>query len=148
MTAPSDDRGSVLILGVGLTAVCLLALVVMVDASAAFLQRRQLLALADAAALAAAQSIDLPAYYEEGASASTRLDVAGLPRRVHAHVARSPIEGATVDRVESDGRLVLIAMSSPLRLPFLSGLFADRIRVESRAQLAYRAGAPQPGPYP
>ena len=146
--ASSDDRGSVLILGVGLTAVCLLAFVVMVDASSAFLQRRQLLALADAAALAAAQSIDLPAYYEEGASAATRLDVAGLPRRVHAHVARSQIEGATVDRVESDGRLVLIAMSSPLRLPFLSGLFADRVRVESRAQLAYRAGAPQSGPYP
>jgi threonine dehydrogenase-like Zn-dependent dehydrogenase len=139
--SPADDRGSVLILGVGLTAACLLALVVMVDASAAFLQRRQLLAVADAAALAGAQSIDLPAYYAEGASTATRLDVGGLPRRVRAHVARaSGPEDATVDRVESDGRLVVVGMSSPLRLPFLSALFPGRITVEARAQLAYRAG--------
>ena len=50
-------------------------------------------------------------------------------------------EGSTVDLVESDGRQVVVGMSSPLRLPFLSSLAADRIRVESRAQLAYRAGA-------
>jgi uncharacterized membrane protein len=139
----SDDRGSVLVLGAGLVAACLLAFVVLVDASAAFLQRRQLLAVADAAALAAAQSIDLPAYYAEGATAETRLDIAGLPRRVRAHVARAGgPDGSTVDRVESDGRQVVVAMSSPLRLPFLSGLATDRIRVESRAQLAYRAGVP------
>jgi uncharacterized membrane protein len=144
-----DDRGSVLILGVGLTAICLLAFVVMVDASAAFLQRRQLLAVADAAALAAAQSIDLTAYYEEGATSATRLDVGGLPRRVRAYVGRSGVpDGSTVDLVQSDGRAVLVQMSAPLRLPFLSGLAIDRIRVESGAQLAYRAGAPQPGPYP
>lgn len=139
----SDDRGSVLVLGAGLVAACLLALVVMVDASAAFLQRRQLLAVADAAALAAAQSIDMASYYADGATAATRLDVSGLPRRVRAHVARAGgPEGSTVDRVESDGRQVMVAMSSPLRLPFLSGLAGDRIRVESRAQLAYRAGLP------
>lgn len=143
MRVPPDDRGSVLFLGVGLTAVCLLAFVVMVDASAAFLQRQQLLAVADAAALAAAQSIDLPAYYAEGATAATRLDVGGLPRRVRAYVARaSGPEGVTVDLVESDGRQVLVGMSGPLRLPFLSGLVTDRIRVVSRAQLAYRAGVP------
>jgi uncharacterized membrane protein len=149
MSRLSDDRGSVLLLGVGLTVACLLAFVVMVDASAAFLQRRQLLAVADAAALAAAQSIDLPAYYAEGASTATRLDVSGLPRRVRAHVARAGgPEGSTVDLVASDGRQVVVGMSSPLRLPFLSGLVADRIRVESRAQLAYRAGAQELAPYP
>ena len=115
----TDDRGSVLILGVGLTAACLLAFVAMVDASAAFLQRRQLLAVADAAALAAAQSIDLPAYYANGASAETQLDVSGLPRRVRTHVARAGgPEGSTVDLVQSDGRQVVVQMSSPLRLPW------------------------------
>ncbi len=105
--------------------------------------------MADAAALAAAQSIDLPAYYADGATAATRLDVAGLPGRVRAHVARAGApQGSSVDLVESDGRQVLVAMSSPLRLPFLSGLVTDRIRVESWAQLAYRAGVPEPGPYP
>ena len=48
--SPSGDRGSVLPLGIGLAAACLLAGVVAVDVGAAFLQRQQLLALADAAA--------------------------------------------------------------------------------------------------
>jgi hypothetical protein len=144
----SDDRGSVLLLGVGLTAVCLLAFVVLVDASAAFLQRRQLLAAADAAALAGAQSIDLPSYYESGASAATRLDVGGVPRRVRAHLAAAGIPGLTLDAVQSDGDEVLVRLSRPLELPFLATVLADRIRVESRAQLAYRAGEPAAGPYP
>jgi hypothetical protein len=149
MRSLSDDRGNVLLLGAGLVAVCLLALVVMVDASAAFLQRRQLLAIADGAALAGAQSIDLPAYYENGASAATRLEPAGVPRRVRAHVTRAgAVDGLVIDSVLSDGRQVHVALSSPLRLPFLSGLFPGRIRVESRAQLAYRDGSPEPGPYP
>jgi hypothetical protein len=133
---------------VGFTAVCLLAFVVLVDASAALLQRRQLLAAADAAALAGAQAIDLASYYESGASAATRLDVASVPRRVRAHLAASAIPGLTLDAVASDGDAVLVRLSRPLELPFLSTMFAERIRVESRSQLAYRAGEPAAGPYP
>jgi hypothetical protein len=133
---------------VGLTAVCLLALVVLVDASAAFLTRRQLLAVADAAALAGAQAIDLPSYYESGASAATRLDVGSVPRRVRAHLAAASLRGMTIDAVQSDGEAVLVRLSRPLELPFLAAVFAERIRVESRAQLAYRPGAQAGGPYP
>jgi uncharacterized membrane protein len=144
----SGDRGSVLLLGVGLTVVCLLAFVALVDASAAFLQRRQLLAVADAAALAGAQAIDLPSYYESGASAATRLDVGIVPRRVRAQVGAADVAGLTIDAIQSDGDAVLVRLSRPLELPFLPGVFGDRIRVESRAQLAYRAGEQASGPYP
>jgi uncharacterized membrane protein len=141
MNRASDDRGSVLILGVGLIAVVLLAVAVLVDASAAFVQRQQLFALADAAALAGAQALDLDAYYAEGASAATQLDVGSVPGRVRAHLTRSraaeTVSGLTIDRISSDGRQVVVVMSAPLRLPFLSGLTDARVAVEARSQLAY-----------
>jgi uncharacterized membrane protein len=139
---PRDDRGSVLLLGIGVVTICLLAIVVLVDASATFLQRQQLLALADAAALAGAQAIDLDAYYAGGASAATELDPGQVPVRVRRQLARSraatTVTGLAVDRISSDGGQVLVALSAPLRLPFLSTVFDARVVAEGRAQLAYR----------
>jgi uncharacterized membrane protein len=139
-----SDRGSVMLLGIGLAAVCVLALAVLVDSSAAYLQRRHLVAIADAAALAGAQSIDLERYYAEGATATTRLDTASVPARVRRYLALSEayaVEGLSLDGVASDGTHVSVTLSAPLELPFLAAAFAQRVRVESRAQLAYRGGA-------
>jgi hypothetical protein len=134
----------VLLLGIGLVVVCVLALTALIDVSAAFLQRQQLFALADDAAIAGAQAIDLPAYYAGGASATTRLDPAAVSATVQRHLARagsrSAIPGLVVRRIWSDGRQVAVDLGCPLRLPFLSGLFGGEIRVESWAQLGYRAG--------
>jgi uncharacterized membrane protein len=142
---PHDDRrdaGSVLILGAGLIAVALLAVVVLVDAASAYLQRQQLLAVADAAALAGAQAIDLAAYYENGATVATRLDLAAVPARAREHLARSgaaaAIEGLSVERISTDGEQVAVRLQAPLRLPFLSSLARGPVVVESRARLAYR----------
>ena len=132
-----DDRGSALILGVGMVAVCLLAVVVLVDASAAFLQRRELVSLADAAALAGAQGIDLAAYYADGAGPATRLDPSTVTRRVHDFLAGSdPLDGMRIDDLECDGRVVRVVLSAPLTLPFLQR-GSDRVVVESRARLSY-----------
>jgi Flp pilus assembly protein TadG len=134
-----DDRGSVLLLGVGWVAVCLMAVVVLVDASAAFLQRRQLVALADAAALAGAQAIDLDAYYADGASSATRLEPGLVPARVRAQLARAgaeSIDGLALDAVTSDGWQVRVQLSAPLRLPFLAAVFDGRVVAESHARLA------------
>jgi hypothetical protein len=140
------ERGSVLVLGVGLVAVCLLAVVVLVDASAAFLHRQKLLAVADAAALAGAQAIDLPAYYDHGATGATGLDRSQVPLRVRRHLsqslAASALEGLTVDAVWSDGQQVAVALSSRLHLPFLGDVFTPTVRVESRARLSYRGASP------
>ena len=136
------ERGSVLILGAGLVTACLLAVVVLADASSAFLQRRQLMALADAAAIAGAQAIDVDAYYAEGASAATGLDGRRVPGRVRDHLARShaasTVPGLSVERIASDRRQVLVALSAPLRLPFLSEAVDVRVVAEGRAKLAYR----------
>ena len=140
--AVRDDRGSVLILGAGLVVVCLLALAVLADVSTALLQRHRLQALADGAALAGAQAIDLSAYYSSGASTATRLD----PRRVAAAARRNldgstsggRIDGLVLERIWSDGVDVVVALRAPVALPFLAELFAGDIRVESSARLAYR----------
>jgi hypothetical protein len=142
-----DDRGSSTLLGIVLLWVCLLAMAVLVDASAAFLQRRQLVSLADAAALAGAQAIDIDAYYAEGASARTRLDPEAVDSRVRRYLRVSgatAAPGLAVERITSDGRRVLVRLSAPLRLPFLSSAFTERVVVEAGARLAYRAAGQPP----
>jgi len=142
------DRGSVLPLGIGLAACCVLAGVVSVDVGAAFLQRQQLLALADAAALAGAQAIDLDAYYAQGASAATALDPSAVPVLVRRHLraarAAEAAPGLVVEQLASDRDDVRVVLSAPLRLPVWPGLaqsvLGERVVVESRAQLAYRPG--------
>jgi hypothetical protein len=125
-----------------MVAVCLLAIATLVDVSAAFLQRQQLQAVADAAALAAAQAIDLPAYYVNGATPATRLAPGAVSARVGGYLERSRaasvIDGLRVERAWSDGQQVLVALSCPIRLPFLPGMLGGSVSVESWAQLAYR----------
>lgn len=137
-----DDRGSVLLLGVGLVAVALLALVVLTDVAAALLQRQRLLAVADGAALAGAQAIDLAAYYAQGAGPQTRLDPTAVDVAARRHLAgtgaRRDIDGLAVERVWSDGQQVVVELSAPLTLPFLTSLFGGEVRVQSWSRLSYR----------
>lgn len=136
-----DDRGSVMLLAIGAVAVAALMLVIGVDASAAFLQRRALTNLADATALAGAQGIDLDAYYRDGAHAQTRLDPAAVQARVTTFLQRSnaaTMDGLRLDGVITDGTSVTVRLSAPLHLPFSGAWAADRVKVEAGAQLAYR----------
>lgn len=136
----ADDTGSVLLLGIGLLAVCLLALVVVVDASSAFLQRRALVSLADAAALAGAQSIDLDTYYRQGSTIGTRLEPAAVSAAARAQVLRGADSAPTrIESIATDGVTVRVRLTRPLVLPFLGAAITDVVRVESSARLDYRA---------
>ena len=134
-----DERGSVLILGIGMIVIGLLAVTVSVDVSAAFLQRRALMSIGDSAALAGAQSIDLDSYYANGASVGTRLSPAAVSAAVRRHVrlARGTSE-LTVEGISTDGVTVRVQLSEPLELPFLGALHSERVRIESSARLDYR----------
>ena len=135
-----DERGSVLILGIGMIVVGLLAVTVSVDVSAAFLQRRALMSIGDSAALAGAQSIDLDSYYANGASIGTRLSPATVSDAVRRHLslARGTSE-LTVEGITTDGVTVRVQLSEPLELPFLGALHSERVRIESSARLDYRS---------
>ena len=58
-TTMRQDEGSILVLSLGFIVVCILAVAVVVDASAMFLERRSLQARADSAALAGAQAVKI-----------------------------------------------------------------------------------------
>ena len=132
-----DDEGSVLLLGIGLVVVCLLAMVIVVDASSAFLQRRALMSLADGAALAGAQAIDLDHYYAHGASTGTRLSSAGVAAAARAHLASAGSE-VTIEQIATDGVQVRVRLSAPVRLPFLGLGRTEVVRAQGSARLDYR----------
>lgn len=138
------DHGTVLVLALGLVVVVLMGVVVLVTASAAFLQRRALVTVADAAAISGAQAIDLDAYYRDGATAATALDRSAVPGRVRGlldQFGRDLPEGMVVEEVSSDGHRVRVVLSAPLRLPLVQDWLTARVAVASEAELAYRQSA-------
>ena len=143
MRIKKADEGSVLILGIGLLGVCLLALVVVTDAGSAFLQRRNLYSVADAAALAGAQTIDLPSYYEHGASQGTKLDAGSAVAKARGYLAQREViaahPGLTVDSVTTDGVNIQVDLSIPITVPFVNALHREPARVRATARLDYRA---------
>jgi len=121
----TDERGQTTVLIVGLATVLLMAIAVVVDASAAFLQRQGLAAVADGAALAGADAgaADLDTLYSEGVAAAPRLDQAASVARaaVVDHLrstgAYDEYPGLIVD-VTVTGTTVAVEVDAPLDLPF------------------------------
>ena len=136
-----DDRGSILILSLGLLVVCVLAVGVVVDASAVFLTRRALQSEADSAALAGAQAIDVESYYARGASDGIRLDPVAVRSAVQRFVRRGSVQGR-LESVDVRGDIVLVRMTGRVRPPFSGWLTpsgAYDLEVEAGATLGYRS---------
>jgi threonine dehydrogenase-like Zn-dependent dehydrogenase len=140
-----NDEGTVLILGIGLVGVCLLAFAVVMDTTSAFMQRRSLYSLADAAALAGSQTVDLDSYYANGAGEGTSLDAGSVTGKARAFLqsVQSEHPGLRIVAVTTDGAGVRVELSAPVRLPFLGALRSDVIRVRSTARLDYRPSQQQ-----
>lgn len=135
-----QDDGSILVLGLGFIVICILAVAIVVDASAMFLARRSLQARADSAALAGAQAVDLTAYYARGPAARIILDPARVRGAVERHVRRAPGEGR-LTAVSMRGQEVLVSMTHRVRPPFsgwLTPAGAYDVGVEAGAVLSYR----------
>ncbi|HVF20868.1 MAG TPA: pilus assembly protein TadG-related protein [Mycobacteriales bacterium] len=131
---PRGEDGTVLLLTTFLGIVLVLFVVVVVDASAAFLARRSLAGAADGAAIAAAQHVDWDAYY---AGNGDLLPLADAEAAVAAYVdAHYP--GTDVVAVDSDGETVTVHLARPLRLPLAPPGFARDLTVtaEATARLA------------
>ena len=121
-----DERGQATVMIIGLAMVLLMAAIVAVDASAAFLRRQELDTVADGAALAGADagSRNLDVLYGEGVASADRLDQAeAVARRAVADYLRATgayaaYPGLTY-RVGFDaGRdAVTVRIDAPLDLP-------------------------------
>ena len=138
-----EDRGSVMLLSIGLIVVCMLAVGLVIDASTVFLTRRALQAEADSAALAGAQAIDIEAYYARGAADGIRLDAMAVRAAVQRFVRRGSIDGRLAS-VAMQGDVVIVRMTGRVRPPFSGWLTpsgAYDLEVEAGATLSYRPSA-------
>lgn len=114
-----------MIIGYALIATALV--VVAVDASALFLTRRGLSAVADGAAVAGAQALDADAIYAGADSPDLPLDNAGVQQAVSTYLAGSALDTSfpslRVLAAATDGQQVTVTLQEDKRLPF-AGLFA------------------------
>ncbi len=120
MTARHRDSGSIAPLVIGLAVVVALLVAVVVDASAAYLQRQGLDAVADAAALAATDGIEGDQVYRQGLGARVQIDPASARQFVadylRANGARRRFPGLDYS-VAAQGQTVVVRVAAPLRLP-------------------------------
>ncbi len=121
-----DEQGQSAVLIVGLASFLLLAIVVVVDASAAFLQRQGLDTVADGAALAGADagSRNLESLYGSGVGSRPRLDQAeilaraGVEDYLNRTGARSDYPGLRYDvSFDPTDNSVTVQIRAPLHLP-------------------------------
>jgi len=132
----TGERGQTSLLVVGFAVVALLLVVVVVDASAAYLRRQDLDALADGAALAAADSVQRDRVYEEGLGELAALDPWVVRDRVAGYLdqvgARGEFPGLRY-RVTTAADGVQVRVSAPLRLPLVPPGWIQQVRIGSVA---------------
>jgi Flp pilus assembly protein TadG len=118
-----DDRGSVLVLGLGVVVVALIAVGMAVDASRLFLARRSVASLADGAALRGAHDLDLTTLYASGAADTLPLSARQVERDVAAYVsaqsAANGLQGVRVVRVLVRDGSVEVTLALTERVPLL-----------------------------
>lgn len=126
---PRADDGSVSLLVLGYTLICLALVAVVVDATAVHLARTQLLDAADAAALAAADAIDERSVYRDGVGDQLPVAPAAVRDEALAYLAaydppsridRLRLAGATGS---ADGTAT-VTLAGRVRLPVAASVVA------------------------
>lgn len=120
-----DEDGTVTVLIIGFTIVLLLAVGVVVDASAAYLQRQSLDTLADGAALRGADEVGGESAYRRGIDGErVQLDAAAARAAAHHYLtsigAYDKHPGLSISVAIRD-RSVVVRLNAPLDLPITVG---------------------------
>lgn len=120
--ARTDEEGSVLLLILGLVVLAGLFVTVVIDVSALFLDRRDLIAAADGAALAGAQGIDEGSVYRYGLpeSGSLTLNRSRAESLVQSYLVDQEIIGTYDDLhvdVDVTNTTVTVQLVAKVRLP-------------------------------
>lgn len=140
----SDMSGQTTVLIVGFAVILLMLTGVVVDSSAAYLERQELDTLADGAALAAADQARGEAIYSGGVDDNVPISVEGARAGVTEHLRRV---GAWSEhpglRVETTvvGDAVVVRLEAPLDLPFrLGDIGSTTVRAAGSAEVRVDAG--------
>ncbi len=142
-----DESGSVTLLIIGFASILLMAIVVVVDASAAYLQRQGLDNLADGAALHGADLGSTDVYANGVDAARLAQEAAAVEAAVRDYLARADAAarypGIDVGvRVDAASRSVTVLLRAPLELPLSIPGSPSRpvIGASSTAAVTVRAG--------
>lgn len=141
MRRRDDGQTSLLIVGFFLVAVLLV--VVVVDASAAYLRRQELDALADGAALAAADAVREEHVYLHGLGDTAELDPVTARQRVAEYLSRVGAHGRYAGlrySVSADEQSVQVRVTTPLSLPFAPPGWAEAVDVTGTAVAIVEVG--------
>lgn len=138
-----DECGQTAMLIIGFTLIVALMVVVVVDATAAYLRRQALNTLADGAALAAVDGIAGEQVYLAGLDERAVVD----PEAARALVA-SYLAAVDADRrypglshsVETDGERVVVRLATPLDLPLPFPGTGDTAHIRSTAAAVITLG--------
>ena len=129
-----DDRGQITVMTVGFFVFLGLLVVVVVNASAAYLQRQSLNNLADGAALAAADALSQKTFYEQG---TVELDPREARQAVAEYVAG---DGVRVVRVDADGDAVHVRLERDVDLALAPPGWTSGTTIVSEATSQLRLG--------
>ena len=115
-----SESGQTALLIIGFVLVAAMLVVVVVDATAAYLQRQALSSLADGAALAAADGIEGRQVYTSGLGERAAVDAGTARELAREHLwsvgAQRRYPGI-VDVVDTDSDRVVVRLAAPLHLP-------------------------------
>lgn len=129
-----EERGSVTVMTIGFLVLIGLLLGVVVNATAAYLQRQELANLADGAALAAADGLDEAAFY---ADRRVELDPAASRALVADYLSGHDV--ASVE-VTMTGDVVTVRLERDVSLPLTPPGWPSRTRVSAEASSELREG--------
>lgn len=132
----SRDRGTITVMTIGFFVFLGLLAVVVINASGAFLERRELDNLADGAALAAADGLNREAFYTDG---EITVDAREARRLVAGYVARSD---ARVVSVQTTDDRVLVRLERTIRLALTPPGLPSSTIVVAEATGRLRVAAP------
>lgn len=127
-----QDDGQIMVLSLGFGVLALLLVLVVTAATGVHLDRKRLLALADLAALAAADQVSSTYFSEEGARATggVPLTDATVRAAVEEYVAANPEPAARWDGVRvleastPDGRSAVVRLGAVTRPPLVTWVLA------------------------
>jgi uncharacterized membrane protein len=135
-----DDAGSTLPLIAVFAALAIALILVASAATSLYLERKRLLAVADGAALAGAESFELADLLDQPDPESARpvLDDAGVRAAVDVHLAMVPSAGddtpiAVLEAGSPDGTSATVTLGSVWRPPILAFAVPDGVAIEATA---------------
>jgi len=138
-----DDRGQTALLIIGFTLVVAMMVVVVVDATAAYLRRQALNTLADGAALAAVDGIEGEQVYLVGLDEKAAVDPEAARELVSSYLvavdAHRRYPGLS-HTVETDAERVVVRVTAPLELPLPFPGTGDTTHIKSTAAAVITLG--------